>query len=812
MRTTATDRLLLTGLLATVFFFCLTPVHNGNIFWHLRNGGDILDTGSIRLADPFTHTMSGEYWVQQEWLAEVLFAAIWRVSGAAGLILLKGFIVTASVLLAALAARRRGASAGAIVLVAVLWFSISHARWIVRPHVFTLLFFSLYLYLLSTKHHRTLIGNLILFLPLQVLWVNTHAGFVMGPFLLFLPLLDLLREGKGVKALKALLLPAGALFVSVVHPNGFRSLEYLPSFLSQPLFRESIREWWSPFDPRYQPSLPLSKTALLLLIALALTLVVVLVFRRRTRLSRMVGLAVLGIASIFAARNIELLSLATVAWVSPLPRWRPRTWIPAALLGCAFATGILYGIPREVGPPRRFGLDVDWDIYPVELADFIEQNPALMQATVFNTNEISGYLEYRFGESLPLYMDGRCLLYPEHFFEEYLLLAVSDSTRALEQLRTHQNRGTTLALFDWPDPGISSAWLLARLPGWTPVFWDDLTIAYAKKDMLDSVGLSHLAMDNVDPLDIRSLLSWPLYRLPPSWIPELERAAADPLDLGIAGVLICAVHLQRGDLEGAALAARSLRNDSLRTSMLDALKGVEPTGGQPGQLTVIRTWSLVRMGRLEEALYAASELGDPFLTDAIKILMAFNGDCSPPLSAGAVLPFIPGEMIEPALDAGFDSPAGRLLLASAALTSGRLDSAVAILDEVLIYRDSLPPWMLGTAALLLAASGNDSTAVILADQALSLSANPYTLESRGRVDWMAGRYESALVFFERLLDILPGYTVGRIFYADCIWRLGDVDGAMEQYRLLAGSGEVLPPETVARIELMNMLLGSDRGL
>jgi 1-deoxy-D-xylulose-5-phosphate synthase len=36
---------------------------------------------------------------------------------------------------------------------------------------------------------------------------------------------------------------------------------------------------------------------------------------------------------------------------------------------------------------------------------------------VFNTNEISGYLEYRFGEALPLYMDGRCLLYPERFFD-----------------------------------------------------------------------------------------------------------------------------------------------------------------------------------------------------------------------------------------------------------------------------------------------------------------------------------------------------------------------------------------------------------
>ena len=186
--------------------------------------------------------------------------------------------------------------------------------------------------------------------------------------------------------------------------------------------------------------------------------------------------------------------------------------------------------------------------------------------------------------------------------------------------------------------------------------------------------------------------------------------------------------------------------------------------------------------------------------------MEFIRGHSPSLSAGTSLPFIPSTMIEPGLEAGFDSPAGKLLLASAAMTSGRLDSAVAILDNVLTCSDSLPPWMLCSAALILAASGDDSTAVILTDQALSLSANPYTLESRGRVEWMAGRYESAAVFFGRLLYILPGYTAGRIFYADCIWRLGNVDGALEQYRLVEGSGESIPPEAVARIELMDMLL------
>jgi hypothetical protein len=805
-----TERLLLAGFLGVVFLYCMVPVHNGNIFWHLRNGEDILDTGRIRLEDPFTHTMRGGYWVQQEWLAEVAFAGAWRIGGAAGLILLKGVVVTASVLLAALAARRRGASAASITLIALLWLAVTNARWIARPHVFTMFFFGLYLFLLSGKGKRSLPRSLLLFLPLQVLWVNTHAGFVMGPFLLCLPALDQLTGGTGKGALKALILPLCAVLVSGVHPNGFRSLEYLPAFLSQPLFRESIREWWSPFDPRYQPGVPLSRTAVLLVSAMVATAAVLLTSRRRIRLSSLTGLILLGTASIFAARNIELLSLAVIAWVPHLLRFRTRAWIPAVLLSAAVAVAFIHGVPREVGPPKRLGIRVDWRIYPVELSDFIDENPALLSSTVFNTNEISGYLEYRFGESLPLYMDGRCLLYPERFYEEYLLLAEADSTRSLEQLRVIQDRGIDLALFDWQDPGTSAAWILSRLPGWAPVFWDDLTIAYAGKDMLDSAGLGELAMDYVDPLDAAALLTWPLYRIPPVWIPELERAAAPPQRLGAAGVLLCAARLREGDLAGAADAVTCIADDSLRTSLEAVLHGRMPPGSVPVHLEVLRTWSLVRSGDTDSAMAVVRRTGDPVLREALEIWSSWQLYREVPQGLGYSLPFLPVNMLEAAGDSATGSETSRLVLASAALTVGLLDSAVVVVEELLADTDSLSPWMMGTAALVLAASGDDSGAVELADLALSLSRNPATVEARGRIDWMQGRYEAAAVHFRWLLDVSPGYPVARSLYADCLWRLGEVDGAAEQYRLLRESGSAIPPEASGRIAAMEMLTGAGR--
>lgn len=804
MKTTLTDRLLIAGLLATVFLYCLTPVHNGNIFWHLRNGEDILETLSIRTQDPFTHTEHGSTWVQQEWLAEVSFALAWKYTGEAGLIFLKALLVTAAVFLTVMAARRKGASVPVTILVAIAWFSVCHARWIVRPHVFTILYFSLYLFLLSGKQ-RSLLQSLLLFLPLQVLWVNTHAGFVMGPFLLFLPVLDRCRKNAWMEAAKKLILPFSAQLVSGIHPNGYRSLEYLPSFLSQPLFRETIREWWSPFDPRYQPEQAISRTALLLLVMLAATIVLVFVFRKRASLSGIVGVALLSVASLFAARNIELLSLAAIAWISPIIRGRVRVWIPAGVLTCAAVLPFVLGVPREVGPPRQIGLHVDWDIYPVEFADFMDEHPALLESTVFNTNEISGYLEYRFGEDLLLYMDGRCLLYPESFYEEYLLLAKADSTHALGQLRTIQHRGIDLAIFDWPDEGRSSAWLLSRLPGWAPLFWDDLTVVYVRIDHLDSLGLSELAMTNIDPLDMAGVLSYPLYRIPPSWLPELERAASPPLNLGIASVLRIAVNLQHGDLDEADRLARELRHEHLRASMLLALNGESPGSGSPQQLITIQVWSLVRQDRLEEALAAADVLDDPILLGSISLWSEYrNGS----MTTESVYPSLlfPSEVLLQGLRNGFDTPEGILILASAALVCGMGDEAEDLLALSLEEMDSLHPWALGAAGIISALTGNDSIAVVLADKAMSMAVTPFTLESRGRIDWMAGRYESAAGYFDILMRMSPGYGGARILYADCLWRMRDVDGAYEQYLLLSGSGQPQPPEVLARMQLMEVLL------
>ncbi|MBN1433869.1 hypothetical protein JW921_03860, partial [Candidatus Fermentibacterales bacterium] len=442
------SRALLILLIGVCALYSMFPISNGNFFWHIRNGEDIVQSLHIRTTDPFTLTRQGCEWLQAEWLAEVLLYLPWSLAGGAGVVILKMAVICTTVLLCLRAARARGASPEAAVLVAVVALSVAHGRWIARPHIFTDLFFALYLVVLG-RSGRRLSRDLALILPLQVLWVNLHAGFTMGLFLLGLDVLDpLFSRAWRLLRDRALLLLA-SIAVCGVHPNGYGSIRYTTSFLHQGLFRESIREWWSPFDPRFQPGHPFSRTALAFILV-CVALVLALVFaRKRLKLSRCVGLAALVAASSFAARNLELLALAMIAWIPPLLP-RVRAWVPSLLLLLAALVVPLHGIPREFGPPRSPGLGVQWDVYPVGLADFLERND--VTGNVFNSNEIAGYLEYRLGESLPLFMDGRCLLYPEDLFAEYLVLATApDSIPAPLQVRLLDEWDINLILTDWPD-------------------------------------------------------------------------------------------------------------------------------------------------------------------------------------------------------------------------------------------------------------------------------------------------------------------------------------------------------------------------
>ena len=94
-RTQTFAGILLFGLLAMTARNAVDP----DLWWHLRAGLWIMETGHIPRSDPFSFTRAGSPWVSHEWLSEVAFYEIWKHSGAAGLIIFSAIVTTAGFML-----------------------------------------------------------------------------------------------------------------------------------------------------------------------------------------------------------------------------------------------------------------------------------------------------------------------------------------------------------------------------------------------------------------------------------------------------------------------------------------------------------------------------------------------------------------------------------------------------------------------------------------------------------------------------------------------------------------------------------------
>src|SRR5690348_10058032 len=78
--------LLLLLLLVAVW---LRPFADLDFAWQVRTGGQIVDSGSLRIQDNLTYTIAGKQLPDFAWLYEVGLWSVWSIAGYGGLHLLK---------------------------------------------------------------------------------------------------------------------------------------------------------------------------------------------------------------------------------------------------------------------------------------------------------------------------------------------------------------------------------------------------------------------------------------------------------------------------------------------------------------------------------------------------------------------------------------------------------------------------------------------------------------------------------------------------------------------------------------------------
>lgn len=159
---------------------------DSDVWWHVRAGRWIVENGRVPGEDPFTFGSPGRVWVDLHWLFQLALAGAYAAGGATGMILLAAGLC-ASVVLTGIAARAR---CWPVWVVAACWLPglvLLSARAAPRPELVSLLAMAGSLAILTRADEAGRPGWRWLWLWLlpvvQVVWVNAHGLFVLGPVL-----------------------------------------------------------------------------------------------------------------------------------------------------------------------------------------------------------------------------------------------------------------------------------------------------------------------------------------------------------------------------------------------------------------------------------------------------------------------------------------------------------------------------------------------------------------------------------------------------------------------------------------------------
>jgi hypothetical protein len=260
----------------------------------------------ISTVDIFAYTPTLPYIVHHEWGAGVIvyFVAAWL--GAAGLLLLKYLLAAVLAWLCIVTARSRNSDflPAFAVLAPVGILFVGHAFSPVRGQLYSLVFVACLLCCLEWDRN----GDrrwMALWLPLSVLWVNLHAGFVVGIVLIGVHCLEQLLRGK--RWLHLPLIMSAMVLLASINPYGTHYYSYLWRGLG--MSRPAIGEWgpiWKPF-PSFES------------VILLLSLLLILYAARKTGLRAMPGLAIVCATAAEGALHHRMIPFYAVAWICYVP-------------------------------------------------------------------------------------------------------------------------------------------------------------------------------------------------------------------------------------------------------------------------------------------------------------------------------------------------------------------------------------------------------------------------------------------------------------------------------------------------------------
>ncbi len=337
------------------------PSHLSQDGWLALVAGRLIAAHGIPQHDYLTVMAFGVRWTDQQWLAQLTIYGLYRLGGLALFAVAYVALTGAAFALALAAARRLGGldrHVVAILPIAAFFYLVTAVS--IRTQGFAYPLFVATLWLLAAEARKPTRRRVYLVFGLLVLWANLHGSVTLGVALAMIYGATVLVARFHAARWHGLADARGLAFVIVsplcllATPYGLGVVHYYISTLLNPEFSKLVTEWQ-----------PVTAYTIIAVPFLALVVATVWMVGRcgsRTPAFDHLALILLGLAGVFAVRNITWFGLATMMLlpatistiVRPKPQAQRRVKLNLAIALSAIALALVATISTFARPASWF--------------------------------------------------------------------------------------------------------------------------------------------------------------------------------------------------------------------------------------------------------------------------------------------------------------------------------------------------------------------------------------------------------------------------------------------------------------------------
>ncbi|GIK84177.1 MAG: hypothetical protein BroJett025_07990 [Patescibacteria group bacterium] len=374
----------------------------------------------------------------------------------------------------------------------------------VRPESISLLFFSLYYFLFSSGLILKKKWLFAIILGIQIIWVNSHLFFILGPLLagyfLFERVLTLLF-GNSKNRVRLLFtdkkirlwfaLTFGLFAVSIVNPNGLAGALAPLQIFNNYAYR--VAENQSTFFMIKYGANVLLYSYFIAISFIALLLTLCTLRNKEVPLGKRIAQLLLLTPFIFLANKINRMSPFFAVLVIPFivqvchkfinhlyEKHKQKFQDSIFIMGGSTVTCIVLILVLKLGffVPHisMIGAGVLSDTY-IPAHFFLENN---LHGPVFNNYDIGGYLAYNLFPKEKLFLDNRPEAYAGEFLTDEYLAALKDEAVWKSLVQKYQLNVIFFLRHDQIDGAQQFLYNRVTDPEWVPVFVDDFVLILVK--------------------------------------------------------------------------------------------------------------------------------------------------------------------------------------------------------------------------------------------------------------------------------------------------------------------------------------------